>query len=539
MSTTEEKLFARKSSGLIKEANATSATSFSVFTILGSKFGWPVAYLGLFPVALVLGVPPYILAWELIVVWFYLLGIIYVQITTPMPRSGADYVIPSRIMGPFWGWINSWMIVCGWVPIWAWLTWVSVRNIKQLVDVLRIAGVTQANIAWLLTPPYSFIAGLAFIIASVLIIMLPPRMFYRFVAACGIFAIGGLAILLLLTPTVNPTTMAANMQSILGTSTSQLMAAATKNGFDPNASYDWISAAGLAGWLMFGLTGFQSTASAISGELRGNVKRTLTISTIGSLTLLLLLPAGMMLMINAFGYNLLTSWSYLFWNARSLAPFQLPPLNALLMTVAMPNLWPLWVILALAAILGAFMGIPAEMLLVNRFVLAWGMDRMMPKSYTEVHPRLRQPLKAILIEGIVAAVFYAIVVYFPDFNPINYVVWSTVLALPSFIFPGIVLLLYHRRKPDLAKSIPWRKWALPIAFLWLVTVIPFYAWGGIIGSVPPMTPGLSLYQYAWATGWVGTVLAIVLGIIIYYAVKSYNLKRGIKFDEIYRTIPPE
>jgi amino acid transporter len=539
LSKIEEKLFARKASGLIKEANTSQATFFNIANIMGSKFAWSVAYLGLFPAGLILGWSPYLMGVLLFGLASYVLAIIYVQITTPMPRSGADYVIPARLMGPFWGWINSWMIVWSWTPVWSWMAWVTTRNIKQMVDILRIAGVTTASIPWILDSPNSIIVGCAAILIGMVTVMMPPRRYYRLIAALGIISIASLVIVALGTAGVSQQAFAQNMKTLVGTSPSDLVATAVKNGYDPNGKYDFAATAGIAGYILFVIGGFQYSAS-IAGELRGDVKKSLTTSILGSLTFFMIFSLGLIsLMLYAFGYDFSVGWSFLFWNARSAAPFRLPPINALLLTIAMPSAWPLWVVAGIAAIIGAWLVIPASMLYINRLVLAWGIDRMIPRNLSEVHPKYRQPMKLVLIEGVLGVVFYLLLILAPDFNPVNYAWWNTLMFMPSYIFPAICALLLTRRRPDLGKAVPWRKWLVPLAILWLVIIVPFYLFAGVIGSVPPLTPGLSFAEYAISTGLIATGVTILVGVIIYLAVRWYNLKHGIDFNQIFKTIPPE
>jgi len=535
----EEKLFARKASGLIKEANTSQATFFNIANIMGSKFAWSVAYLGLFPAGLIMGWPPYLFGILLFGLASYILAIIYVQITTPMPRSGADYVIPARLMGPFWGFINSWMIVWSWTPVWSWMAWVTVRNMKQMVDILRIAGLTNANVGWLLDTPAALVVGSLVIIVGTLAVMMPPRRYYRLIALLGIFSIASLVIICLGLAGVSQTSLAINMKSLVGTTPNQLVQTAISNGYDPNGKYDVASTAGIAGYILFVIGGFQYSAS-ISGELRGDVKKSLTTSILGSLTFFMIFSLGMIwLMLDVFGYDFSVGWSFLFWNARSAAPFSLPPINALLLTLAIPSAWPLWIIAGVAAIIGAWLVIPASMLYINRLVLAWGIDRLIPRNLSEVHPKFRQPLKLIVIEGILGLVFYWLLIVYPDFNPVNYAWWNTLMFMPSYIFPAICALLLTRRRPDLSKAVPWRKWLAPLAILWLIIIVPFYLFAGVIGSVPPLTPGLSFAEYAISTGLIATAITIVVGIAIYLFVRWYNLKRGIDFNQIFKTIPPE
>jgi len=535
----EEKLFARKASGLIREANTTQATLFNISNIMGSKFAWSVAYLGLFPAGLIMGWSPYLWGVLLFGLANYIIGILYIQITTPMPRSGADYVIPARLMGPFWGWINSWMILWSWTPVWSWMAWVTIRNIKQLVDILRIAGVTTASVPWLLDTPTAAWLGSVILIAGMLIVMMPPRRYYRIIAALGILSIISLLIIAFGTAVVSQSALAQNMKALMGVSPSELIATAVKDGYDPAGRFDMTTAAGMAGYILFVIGGYQYSAS-ISGELRGDVKKSLTISILGSLTFFMIFSLIFIWFVLAqFGYDFSVGWSYLFWSARSDAPLSLPPINALLTTIAAPSLWPLWLIAAVAAIIGVWLVIPASMLYINRLALAWGIDRLTPKSLSDVHPKFRQPMKLVILEGIIAVIFYLLLVFAPDFNPVNYAWWNTLMFMPSYLFPAICALLLPRRRPDLLKAVPWRSWLAPLAVLWLVIIVPFYIFAGVIGSVPPMAPGLSVWEYAISTGLTATAVTIIIGIIIYLIVRSYNLRRGIDFNQIFKLIPPE
>lgn len=419
------------------------------------------------------------------------------------------------------------------------MAWVTVRNIKQMVDILRIAGVTTSTAPWIMDSPTSIYLGCAVIIVGMLVVMMPPRKYYRLIAGLGVISIASLILIGVGALGVNSTALASNMKTLVGVSPSELVQTAIKDGYDPNGGYNFAATAGLAGYILFVMGGFQYSAS-IAGELRGNVKKSLTISILGSLTFFIIFSLGLIwLMLTVFGYHFSVGWSFLFWNARGDAPLSLPPINALLLDIALPSLWPVWVIAGLAAIIGVWVVIPASMLYINRLVFSWGIDRMIPRSFSEVHPKYRQPMKIVLIEGILGVIFYLLLIYAPDFNPVNYAWWNTLMFMPSYMFPAICALLLPRRRPDLTKAVPWRKWLLPLAIIWLIIIVPFYLFAGVIGSVPPLTPGLSFAEYAISTGLIATGVTILAGIIIYLAVRWYNIRRGIDFNQIFKTIPPE
>ena len=532
-----QKLFARKATGIVREASSLQATIWNIANIMGSKFPWSVARLGLFPAVLILGWPPYLWGVLLFGTASYVLGVIYIQITTPMPRSGADYVIPARLMGPFWGWISSWMIVWSFVPFWGWAAWVTVRNMKQLLDILNMAGMRGVSAPWILNPPASVFIGSFTVILGALLCFSRPRRYYKIVAILGILSIFSLILIALAATMVSQPTLAQNMKSLIGTSPNETVTTAVKHGFDLNGGLDFTGVAGMAGLILYGTSGFQFSAT-ISGDLRGNVKRNLTISILGSLTFLMIFSLPFLwFVLSRFNYNFVVAWSYLFWNANSAAPLMLPPINALLAMLAAPNLWPLWLMAGVAGVIGSWLIIPVSMMYVNRLVLAWGVDRMIPESVAEINYKFGQPLKLVAIEGALGVAFFLVTLL--GFNPVIYLWWGTLLLFPSFVFPAICALMLPRRRPELAKNVPWRRLLTPLAVLWLIIIIPIYFFAGFIGSVPPLTPGLSLWQYAISTGLTVTVVTILCGGIVYWLVRSYNMKRGIDVNAIFGAIPPE
>jgi amino acid transporter len=327
-----------------------------------------------------------------------------------------------------------------------------------------------------------------------------------------------------------------NMKTLLGVSSNGLLQTAISNGFNPDQKLDFASTTALAGLALFALTGFQSSAT-ISGEMKGRIRNALLISILGSLTFFLIFYVPFIwLMLSKFNYNLVLAWSYLYWNGKA-SPLMLPPINALLLTVAFPNLAAVWAVVDLAAVLGGWLVIPAVMLYINRIALYWSVDRMVPSSISEVNSKYNQPLKLFAIEGVVALIFFGLTLL--NANPIAYLWWGTLLLFPAFLFPAISALLLPRKHPELMRNVPWRKWLAPLAILWLMFIVPFYAFAGFIGSVPSFTYGTPIWQYATSTGLEVTAIAIVIGVLIYVLVRAYNIRHGIDVDLIFKSIPPE
>ena len=533
----EDLAFTRETTGLVKAATPGEATVWNVAGSMGSKFPWSVARLGIFPAVLILGWSPYLWTALLVGLACYILGILSIQLTCAMPRSGADYVVPSRLMGPFWGWLQSWMLVCALMPDLGYATWVTIRNIKQFFDILRIGGITNISLSWILDGLPALFIGIVIIVIGMAVCFLPAKRYYQTIGVVGALAVLSLVIMGVGAAMVSQPAFSDNMRRLLGVSSDNVIQAALRNGFNPNQGLDFAGTAGLAGLTLYGFAGFQFSAN-ISGELKGKVRNSLLVSILGALTFYMVIYIPFVwLMLSKFNYNLVIAWSYLFWNAKPGAPLALPPINALLLTIALPNLTIIWAVAGLAAIIGGWLVIPVLMLYINRTAVYWSMDRMAPSFFSDVSPTFHQPMKLVAIEGVLAAVFFGLTLL--KVNPITYLWWGTLLLFPTLVFPAISALMLPRKFPELLHSVPWRKWLTPLAVVWLIFIIPFYAFAGFIGSVPPFKPSTSIWQYAMSTGLEATLFAVLAGFLIYLAFKAYNIHRKIDVDLIFKTIPSE
>ena len=109
---------------------------------------------------------------------------------------------------------------------------------------------------------------------------------------------------------------------------------------------------------------------------------------------------------------------------------------------------------------------------------------------------------------------------------------------PAFLFPAISALMLQRRHPELLASVPWRRWLVPLATLWVIFIVPFYVFAGLIGSMPPVS-SVSIWQYASSSGLLVTGSVIVIGVLVYLVVRRYNIRRGVDVNLIWKSIPPE
>src|ERR1700724_75741 len=137
--STPSGLFVRQASGLVRDVSMTNALFFNISAFVGTAIGWAVAFYAFYPEWQALGISAF--AWMAILtgVACYFLGMIIASLTTAMPRSGGDYVFTSRIISPFWGWIESWTLVGSAVTIIGFEIIVASHNVQLTAILIGVA----------------------------------------------------------------------------------------------------------------------------------------------------------------------------------------------------------------------------------------------------------------------------------------------------------------------------------------------------------------------------------------------------------------
>ena len=136
-------LFTRQSSGLVREVSVANALFFNTAAFIGGTLG------GAYGIAVLAGVPVVVLG--IVTNWSYvafivgafcvLLALIFASLTTVMPRSGGDYVFTSRIIpkvGPFLGWLESWMLAFASIALLQFETSLTLRGIQMEGKIIGI-----------------------------------------------------------------------------------------------------------------------------------------------------------------------------------------------------------------------------------------------------------------------------------------------------------------------------------------------------------------------------------------------------------------
>lgn len=545
-------LFVRQASGLVRDVSMTNALFFNIAAFVGTAVGWAVVFYALFPEWQGLGISAY--AWMAILTGIacFFLGMIFAGLTTAMPRSGGDYVFTSRIISPFWGWLESWTLVGSALTIIGFEIIVAIRNI-QLTGILMgltFPGSIFGNAQnWFQDNTSKIIAGLVVMLVIAGVSLLRTRTFHKVVTGLSIFAIIAVAISFFSAFSIDSNAMNAALPA-LGTSSKAIMDAATKAGYSPGkpdfSFTGLIALAGLVSVILFQFIGFQFS-SYIAGEVKGNVRRTVMFAVIGALIFAVFMNSLYIDVLgNHFGFSLTNAWGYLYWNTGNAPLNGQPPFTPLLATAVHPGAWPLWLFIALGNITLNVLLCPVYAIFLSRIVLAWALDRQIPEWFSVVNERTNAPVRVIVIAVLLGAVFY--VLTFFGVSPASTIFFGVLLATLTWIMPGLNAVLLPYRRPDLFQltnntgkflGLPRLVWC---GILWLIFIVPVYlasfVWP-LIQSVISFKSASDFLTYSNTSGIGLALIIIVVGIIIYFVMKVINNSHGINTRMMFQELPPD
>jgi amino acid transporter len=549
-SATPSGLFVRQASGLVRDVSMANALFFNISAFVGTAVGWAIAFYALYPEWQAFGISAYAYMAVITGIACYFLGMIFASLTTAMPRSGGDYVFTSRIISPFWGWIESWTLVGSALTIIGFEIIVATHNLQLIGILLGVAFPGSAFAGapnWFQDNASRIIVGIIIVLVIAGISILKTRTFHKVVTGLTIFAIVAVAINFFGSFTIDENSM-NNALPALGTSSKAILAAATKAGYSlgsPDFSLlGWVALAGLASVVLFQYIGFQFS-SYIAGEVKGNVRRAVFFAVIGALIFAVFMNSVYMdVQGNHYGFNLVNAWGYLYWNNAGAPLNGQPPFTPVMATAVHPGAWPLWLIVALGNITLNVLLCPVYAIFLSRIVLAWALDRQVPEWFSVVNERTNAPLRVIVIAVLLGAVFYVLTFFGVSLASTTF--FGILLAGLTWIMPGLNAILIPYRRPDLFQltnntgrflGLPRLVW---YGIVWLIFIVPVY----VAAFGYPVYQGLrssgTAYLSLSNSSGVGVALIlIVIGIVVYFVMRSVNTNRGINVKMIFQELPPD
>ena len=196
-----------------------------------------------------------------------------------------------------------------------------------------------------------------------------------------------------------------------------------------------------------------------------------------------------------------------------------------------------WAIL-LAFIAVIWLEITIAILIIGRAFLAWGLDRMGPKWFTDVSPRYAQPIKNLTfaLDRLRGRRVVVYVLWLQ--SDLSGLIGGGMQFISVFMITGISALLFPFRKNvrGIWESSPYRTWKIgPIplvsigAVLYLIFIFAFLYFSFIDPTSRDVT-GKNLFVFAAA--WIA-------GLAWYFFWRARSKKQGIDVSITFGELPPE
>lgn len=538
---TQRTPFVRQASGLVREVSPLNALFFNVAAFVGTIISFSILQYSVSfePEWQFLGLTAY--AWAAIAVGgaCVLLALIYISLTTVMPRTGGDYVFTSRIISPFLGWLESWTLAWGSLALIAVVLPVTVLQISFAGVVMHAAfpdsSMWDGASGWFTSQDGSFIAGTVVLLLATAFAMLPPRIFHRILTWLGIFALSSAALLLLFTLLfVSKGDFLSNLPAFTD---GQGPAEIIKTAAYPTGGFSFAGFMIIAAIVFLAYIGFQYSAY-IAGEVAGNVRRTTYFALFGALAIAVFMHSFYNdLLGHKFGVDLVTSWGSLFWAGGEL-PGGAPPLAPILASVASPDLWPIWLFAMVGALLFTFLLIPVYMVFITRIFLAWGLDRQAPEWFSRVNERTHVPINGLLTCVVISWGFLYLTSY-QGLQLASTIWFSTLLLALTWVVPGFNAIFAKRRRPQAFASAPYARYLPWIGLAWLICSITIYVVAVFRPIVQALTEsGADGSQYIKDTGILAFLITLGVGVVVYLINLAWERRRNVDRAQVFAEIPP-
>jgi amino acid transporter len=525
-------LFARQSSGLVRDFSLVDTAWYGVFST-GGAFG--LVYLFPGPQFASPGISIFLML-ILTLLFAFVVYFVYSALGSAMPRAGGDYLFESRGLNPFVGFTVPW--AC---QLLFWLAFPAagafVVTSFGLVPIAQRAGATGFE-SWLVGKNGTFVVSAIVVIACWLLTVFGLRIYrqlQRYILVPGI-VIGGITTIVV--ELVNfGTHFSAKFDAYNQAqhiTTTSVAAAAAKAGYHPagfNLGHTLIWMAVLAGVVPYTMF----AAQGLLGEVKGarNMWRLYQAFLLpGVLVGMGLLAIPFVLIQHIAGGGFLNQFAWAFGSGK-IAPAYSP--NVSVFIAMLSNNWIVVVLIAFGFICGGF-GI-ANVVFVNssRVMMAMGLDGSLPKFFSDVSERRHTPLKAATLWSFLALVVAAAFAYKPTWE-------ATILiggVITSALVVGVTCLagtVFPYRSREIFEASPAAKYriagvpVLTLAGGFATAVSAALIWEGLTNSQLGLTSTGARLSIGGA---------FVSGIIVFIAMSLYRRSQGLDTTLAYRYVPPD
>lgn len=531
MPSGDKKLYARKSSGLVRTIGVFGAMVFGVHCISLSSSGLiPFSWVaGVWPGSSIIGV--------LTVAMFFCLfhAYTYSVIGAAMPRSAADYTLGSRTLSAPLAFAASWtLVIFSAMVAGSLIAWIPKTAIPVLFRTMGIVFDNPSFVSfadWSVTTTGIITIGTICAAITFVTMILPTRTILRFLEVGFFLGLLAWVILYFQLGTAGADSFPAAWDRFMGAgSYAARIDLAKANGMviDPNVAKMTLAGLIMGFWIFYGYY--------IPTFFAGEVKQAESTLLAGSWSSLLATWAIFVVAALLLGRLVPAEWvaaeSYL--SNAGVSDANPMPWITFYAAIVRPSALLIWIV-AIAWVYTLINLAQTYFFYCSRIIFAWSFDRLIPERVCYIHPTLRSPIIAIAIITAIAEV-----------GVIDAATGGVMGAQLNFVFfavctqlvPVLAITLFPFTKPDLFENssamVKRKIGGIPVItivggitlayLLWMIIAsFAFPAVGGRIGS--------------------GTLLTlagfVISGLLVFYGARAYRLRNeGIDINWTFQSVPP-
>jgi basic amino acid/polyamine antiporter, APA family len=530
-----KKLYARKSSGLVRTIGVFGAMVFGVHCISLSSSGLiPFSWVaGVWPGSSIIGV--------LTVAMFFCLfhAYTYSVIGATMPRSAADYTLASRTLSAPLAFAASWtLVIFSAMVAGSLIAWIPKTAFPVLFRTMGIVTSNQSFIQfadWSVTPIGIVLIGTICTAITFVLMILPTRTILRVLEVGFFLGLFAWIIIYFQLGTAAKDAFPAAWDKFMGAgSYAARIDLAKANGMVTNPNVAMMTLAGLimGFWIFYGYY----IPTFFAGEVK-QAENTLIAGSWASLIVTwAIFVVGALLLQRLVPLEWIAAESYL--SNAGVTDANPMPWITFYAAILKPNIVLLWIV-AIAWFYTLINLAQTYFFYCSRIIFAWSFDRLIPEKVCYIHPTLHSPIVAIAIITAIAEV-----------GVLDASGWlwpgSVMGAQLNFVFfavctqlvPVLAITLFPFTKPDLyenASAYVKRK----VGNVPLITIIggitmAYLLWMIIASFLFPAVGGRI------GAGTLGTLAGFVIsGLAVFYIARWYRMKNeGIDINWTFQSVPP-
>ena len=531
----DKKLYARKSSGLVRTIGVFGAMVFGVHCISLSSSGLiPFSWVaGVWPGSSIIGV--------LTVAMFFCLfhAYTYAVIGATMPRSAADYTLASRTLSAHLAFAASWtLVIFSAMVAGALIAWIP----KTALPVLfRTMGIVMNNPSflqfadWSVTPIGIVLIGTVCAVITFVTMILPTRTILRILEVGFFLGLLAWVVLYFQLGTAAKDAFPAAWDNFMGAgSYAGRIELAKANGMVVNPNVAIMSLAGLimGFWIFYGYY----IPTFFAGEVKQAENTLIAGSWASLLSTWAIFVVAAILLQRLVPLEWIAAESYL--SNAGVADANPMPWITFYAAILKPKVLLLWIV-AIAWVFTLINLAQTYFFYCSRIIFAWSFDRLIPEKVCYIHPTLNSPIIAITIITLIA-----------EIGVLDASGWlwpgSVMGAQLNFVFfavctqlvPVLAMTLFPFTKPDLfenASAFVKRKFGkVPVITIVGAITMAYLLWMIIASFLYPAVGGRI------GTGTLGTLAGFVIsGLIVFYIARAYRMsKEGIDINWTFQSVPP-